>query len=314
MHAIPVEDVHFHEVGALDTIVDIVGAVLALRLLNIESLYCGPLHVGGGSVDSAHGRLPVPAPATALLLAGANAPIAAPFPGEIDVGELLTPTAAAFLSTLATFNRPAMTVERVGTGFGSKELPWANMTRVLIGQVEQSDQEPGERLVVLETNIDDMNPQFLEILAERLFALGALDVWTTPIGMKKSRPATQLSALSRPSDASALTALIIEQSKTFGVRQTAVNRVAADRQMESVETRWGPVAVKLKIWKGRVIDIAPEYADCALIARAHDIGIMDIWNEARRIGEVYVGRKVESPGVLTRTDPIAPAASPRGGF
>ena len=167
---------------------------------------------------------------------------------------------------------------------------------------------------MLETNIDDMNPQFLEVLTERLFALGALDVWTTPIGMKKSRPATQLSALSRPTDASALTALIIEQSKTFGVRQTAVNRVAADRQMESVETRWGPVAVKLKIWKGRVIDIAPEYADCALIARAYDIGIMDIWNEARRIGEVYVGRKVESPGVLTRTDPIAPAASPRGGF
>jgi uncharacterized protein (TIGR00299 family) protein len=313
VHAVPVDEVHFHEVGALDTIVDIVGAVIGLRLLGIQRLYCGPLRVGGGTVSTAHGILPVPAPATARLLASANAPLAAPLPGESDAGELLTPTAAAILGTLAAFERPAITVSAVGAGFGTKSLPWANMCRLLVGELADVVHTDGETLTVLETNIDDMSPQFVEILMERLLARGALDAWTTAIGMKKGRPALMVSALCRPSDAEALTALLIQQSTTLGVRQTAVTRIAADRQMETVLTRWGPVRVKLKIWHGRVIDLMPEYDDCAAIAHAQDIPVRDVWNEAYQIGQVYIGRRAEAQGTLSRLDPIGPAGGPRPG-
>jgi uncharacterized protein (TIGR00299 family) protein len=313
VHAVPVEEVHFHEVGALDTIVDIVGAVIGFRLLGIDRLYCGPLRVGGGTVSTAHGILPVPAPATARLLATSNAPVAAQLPGEAEAGELLTPTAAAILGILSIFERPAMTVTGIGAGFGTKSLPWANMCRLLVGDVAEVSNSDGETLTVLETNIDDMSPQFVEILIERLFSGGALDAWTTAIGMKKGRPALLISALCRPSDAEALTALLIQQSTTLGVRRTSVTRTAADRQMETVLTRWGPVRIKLKIWHGRVIDLMPEYDDCAAIARVQDIPVRDVWNEAYQIGQVYVGRRTESPGTLSRIDPIGPAGEPRPG-
>jgi uncharacterized protein (TIGR00299 family) protein len=313
VHAVPIDEVHFHEVGALDTIVDIVGAVIGLRLLGIERLYCGPLRTGGGTVSTAHGILPVPAPATAHMLAMSSAPIAAPLPGEGEAGELLTPTAAAILGTLATFERPAMTVNGIGSGFGTKQLPWANMCRLLVGDVTEVANSEGETLTMLETNIDDMSPQFVEILVERLFSGGALDAWTTAVGMKKGRPALMISALCRPSDAEALSALLIQQSTTLGVRRTSVSRMAADRQMETVLTRWGPVRVKLKIWHGRVIDLMPEYDDCAAIARAQDIPVRDVWNEAHHIGQVYIGRRTEAPGTLSRLDPIGPAGGPRPG-
>lgn len=307
VHGVPVAEVHFHEVGALDTIVDVVGTVIGLRLLGVDHLYCGPLHVGGGVVSTAHGLLPVPAPATARLLAASGAVVAAPMPGEPDAGELLTPTAAAILTTLAVFERPAMSLEAIGIGFGTKQLPWPNLCRLMVGQIMEETHSPGERLIVLDTNIDDMNPQFVEILLERLLGTGALDAWTMPINMKKGRPALQVSALARPADIERLVDLLILQSTTLGVRQTTVSRIAADRQMESVETRWGPVRIKLKIWNGRVIDLAPEYDDCAAIARAHDIAVRDAWNEAYLIGQVYIGRRADSRGRLARLDPTEPA-------
>jgi uncharacterized protein (TIGR00299 family) protein len=313
VHAVQIDEVHFHEVGALDTIVDIVGVVIGLRLLGIERLSCGPLRTGGGTVSTAHGILPVPAPATARLLAMSNAPIAAPVPGEGEAGELLTPTAAAILGTLATFERPAMTVAGIGSGFGTKSLPWANMCRLLVGDLAEVAGSEGETLTVLETNVDDMSPQFVEILMERLLSGGALDAWTTAIGMKKGRPALMISALCRPADAEALTALLIQQSTTLGVRWTSVARTAADRQMETVLTRWGPVRIKLKVWQGRVIDLMPEYDDCASIARAQDIPVRDVWNEAYQIGQVYIGRRAATPGSLSRLDPIGPAGGPRPG-
>jgi pyridinium-3,5-bisthiocarboxylic acid mononucleotide nickel chelatase len=309
VHGVPVEDVRFHEVGALDTIVDIVGTVIGLRLLGIEQLYCGPLHIGGGVVSTAHGLLPVPAPATARLLATHGAPIAPAFAGEGEVGELLTPTGAAILGTLATFSRPAMYVSAIGSGFGSKDLPWPNMCRLMVGDVSATTGQSGESLTVLETNIDDMNPQFVEILLERLLAHGALDAWTTPIAMKKGRPALLVSALARPADAERLTELLILQSTTLGVRQTHVDRIAAERQMESVETRWGAIRIKLKIWNKRVVDIAPEYDDCAAVAREHDIAVRDVWNEAHLIGQVYIGRRTGSSGSLSLLDPIGPGAA-----
>ena len=156
----------------------------------------------------------------------------------------------------------------------------------------QADDAPiREQMTVIETNIDDMNPQFYEILVDRLLAAGARDVWTTPIGMKKSRPAVMLSALSRPADTDALVEILITRSTTLGVRTHLVDRISADRRMEAVETRSGRVRLKLKIWRGRVIDVAPEYDDCAALARATDTAISEIWSEARTIGQVFVGRR-----------------------
>ena len=169
VHATPVDDVHFHEVGALDTIVDIAGFAIGMRLLGLERLHCGPLQVGGGTVNTAHGILPVPAPATSGLIARTGAPIAAPIPALADPGELLTPTGAAILCTLAEFGRPAMHVEAVGTGFGSRQLPWANTCRIFVGEALATPPD-GESLLVLETNIDDMCPQFVEILLERMLS------------------------------------------------------------------------------------------------------------------------------------------------
>jgi uncharacterized protein (TIGR00299 family) protein len=294
VHAIAPDDVEFHEIGALDTIVDVAGFAIGCSMLGIERLYSGPLRVGGGTVKTAHGQLPVPAPATAQLLADAAAPIAAPLEGEVDAGELLTPTAAAILTTQATFERPSMNVMGIGTGFGRKELPWPNMCRLVVGETSGASTRKTESLTVIETNIDDMNPQFMELLAERLFAGGALDVWTTQIGMKKGRPAVQIGALCRPADAENLSEVLIQQSTTLGVRRYVVERLAAARRVEPVETRWGTVRVKLKIWDGRVIDANPEYDDCAAIARSRDVSVRDVWSEAHRIGEAFVGRASES--------------------
>jgi uncharacterized protein (TIGR00299 family) protein len=314
VHAMPVDDVHFHEVGALDTIVDIVGVVVGLRLLGVERVYCGPIHVGGGTVTAAHGLMPVPAPATARLLARFGMPVARPHPGEDEIGELLTPTGAAILGTLGLFDRPAFAVTATGSGFGSKQLPWPNLCRITIGDTidEPVADDPSAGLVVLETNIDDMNPQFTGLLMERLFAGGALDVWTTAIGMKKSRPATMVSALAPIGKRDELVSIMIENSSTLGVRWHRVERDAAWRRIESVETRWGPVRIKLRGWQGRVIDAVPEFDDCSSIALEHDLAVRDVWNEAHRYGEVFVGRRYEA-AELTLLDSGGRATGPSGG-
>jgi len=303
VHGMAVDDVHFHEVGALDTIVDIVAVVAGLHLLGIDRVFCGPLHVGGGSVSAAHGLLPVPAPATARMIARFRMPIAQPHPGEESIGELLTPTGAAILGTLASFSRPAFTVDATGTGFGSKQLPWANLCRVLIGELLDSPQaDSAAELVVLETNIDDMNPQFIPILLDRLFAAGALDVWASAISMKKARPATMISVLAPHARQEQLVTVLIENSSTLGVRWFPVHREAAWRRFETAETRWGRVRIKLKGWQGRVIDAVPEYDDCAAIAIKNELAVSDVWNEAHRYGEVYVGRRYVSDGNLIEID------------
>ncbi|MCC6313813.1 MAG: nickel pincer cofactor biosynthesis protein LarC [Thermomicrobiales bacterium] len=303
VHGMASDDVHFHEVGGTDAIVDIVGTCLGLHALGVERITSDPPRLGSGWVTAAHGQLPVPAPATAALLARANAPVAPVPPAQEGVpGELLTPTGAAILTTLAEFRRPAFAPGAIGYGFGGRELPWPNALRVWIGETTDAgepapdEREPDE--IVLETNLDDMNPQFTELLLERLFAAGALDVWLTPAIMKKGRPATIVSAIAPAGRRAELERVFIEQTTTLGVRCWPVQRTKAERRFETTTTRWGEVRLKLRGWRGRVIDARPEYDDCLALARAADVPIREVWNEAHRLGEVYVGQrwsKVQAP-------------------
>lgn len=298
VHESDVEQVHFHEVGGLDAIADICGACIALDLLNVEQVFSGPLRTGFGFVRAAHGILPVPAPATAELIAASGAPVSTSLPPETEPpGELLTPTGAAILVSIASFTPVEFTSTALGYGFGTRELPWPNALRVWIAEMAGSvPVEPGE--IVIETNLDDMSPQHMELLVERLFQAGALDVWLTPIVMKKGRPATMVSALLPASSRIAVESALIENSTTLGVRITPVDRTKAERRFETITTRWGDVAIKLRGWNGRVIDVAPEYDDCLRLARQAEIPLRDVWNEAHRIAEVYVGRRLSPTGDL----------------
>ena len=298
IHGATVDDVHFHEVGGIDAIIDICGASCAIELLGVEAVFSGPPRAGTGFAKSMHGVIPVPAPATARLLAMARAPLPPADPERDAVpGELLTPTGAAILTTLARFERPAFSPTSIGYGYGRKELPWPNALRVWIG--EMADEPAGDDgEVLIETNIDDMSAQHVELLIERLFAAGAYDAWTAPIVMKKGRPALLVSALGPASARGRISATMIEQSTTLGVRVQPIERIKAVRRIETVVTRWGDVRVKLRGWNGRVIDAAPEYDDCAAIARREDLPLRDVWNEAHRIAEVFVGLRIDESGAL----------------
>lgn len=289
VHGSTLDHIHFHEVGGIDAIVDIAGASIGLALLGIERVYSGPPRLGSGFVRSQHGLIPVPGPATAELLARAKAPVAGADPGREPVeAELLTPTGAAILTTIAEFQRPDFVPSAIGYGFGSKELPWPNALRVWLGE---SGQTTGDGDLLLETNIDDMNPQFFAPLMDHLFAAGALDVWLTPITMKKGRPATTVSALVAADRRQAVEDALVTQSTTLGIRATAISRVKAPRRFEQVATRWGEVRVKLRGWHGRVLSVTPEYDDCLALAGAAEAPIQDVWNEAHRIGERFVGQR-----------------------
>ncbi|HEY7033244.1 MAG TPA: nickel pincer cofactor biosynthesis protein LarC [Thermomicrobiales bacterium] len=299
VHGTTPDEVHFHEVGGVDAIVDVCGACIGLRLLGIDRVFSGPPRLGSGFARSRHGLIPVPGPATAELLARSQAPTRGPIPGhEMVQTELLTPTGAAILTALCTFDQPDFAPSAVGYGFGTKDLPWPNALRVWIGETSGSGGPAEDGEVVIETNIDDMNPQGYELLTERLFAAGALDVWLTPIVMKKGRPAIQVSVLCATGKRRALEDALVENSTTLGVRATAVERTKASRRIETVTTRWGEIRVKLRGWDGRVIGVAPEYDDCAQAARESDVPFREVWDEAHRIGEVYVGRKIDEAGNL----------------
>ena len=292
VHGMPPAQVHFHEVGALDAIVDIVGVVAGLNLLGVEAVYGSALPLGSGWVRAAHGMLPLPAPATLNLLAAAGAPIIAdetPF-------ELVTPTGAALLAALATFRRPAMRLERVGYGLGGRDLDRPNALRVWIGTTDketrrQGDKEtqlnmagsPSPRLpissspVLLETNIDDQPAEQVAYVVEQLLALGALDVWQTPIQMKKGRAATLLSALvPLPLEEAAVT-LLMRETTTLGVRRRDVERHVCEREVVTVTTPLGAVRVKRKRWAGEDVGAAPEYEDCARLARQHGVPLREVY-------------------------------------
>ncbi|MCA9876476.1 MAG: nickel pincer cofactor biosynthesis protein LarC [Thermomicrobiales bacterium] len=297
-HNEPVERVHFHEVGAVDAIVDVVGACAGLAALGGQRVVSYPVAVGAGWITASHGVMPVPAPATANLLAAKQIPIRPNPPGTDTPGELLTPTGAAILGVLAEWQAPAFTPLRGGYGFGTKQLPWPNALRAWVGEVDDEADAGSEYL--LETNIDDMNPQFFELLTERLFAAGALDVWLSGATMKKGRPATVVSAIAPAGRREAIERTLILESTTIGIRATPISRTRAPRAFRSVTTRWGDVRLKLRGWDGRVLSAAPEYDDCLALSRERSVPVREVWAEANRLGEVYAGQRWEE---IARNNP-----------
>jgi hypothetical protein len=281
VHQVPVDAVHFHEVGDLDTLVDVVGSVAGLDALGVDRVHVSPLPIGGGTVQTAHGRLPVPAPATAELLRG--------FP-VYDNGvaaELVTPTGAAILTTLGTPARlPAMTLERIGWGAGTRELPVPNLLRVLVGETAPAGAEPAdvETLVSVETTIDDMSPQLYEPLLERLLAAGALDVYLTPVVMKRSRPGTVLTALAPPELADRLADVLFRETTTIGVRWSEVRRRRLPREMVRLTTAFGPVTFKISTLGGRIVTVTPEFEEVRRIADADGRPVREVLEAVRQEG------------------------------
>jgi pyridinium-3,5-bisthiocarboxylic acid mononucleotide nickel chelatase len=260
VHNEPVDHVHFHEVGALDAIVDIVGAAICFDLLKIDRFMCSPLHVGSGTIQMAHGRFPVPPPAVAELLRGF------PFYSTDIEGELLTPTGAAIITTVCKeFGPiPRMTTDVVGYGAGTRQYKdFPNVLRVLLGDVEGASDA---RLLMIETNIDDLSPQILGHVMDRAFELGALDCYFTPVQMKKNRPGVLLSVLCEREDKEKLMNLLFTETTTLGVRSYEVERRALDRSVVRVETQYGPIDVKVAHLNGRVVNEMPEFEQCRAAA------------------------------------------------
>ena len=280
VHDVPLEKIHFHEVGAVDAIVDIVGACVGFAALGIEKFACSALNVGGGTAKMAHGLLPVPPPAVAKLLIGK------PTYSNGVQRELVTPTGAAIVSTVCeSFGpQPAMNASAIGYGAGSADLEGQpNVMRLMIGEAAKNV-VPGfdEEISVIEANLDDMNPQIYGYFLEKALAAGALDVFTTPVQMKKNRPGTLLTLLCRPGDASGLTSLVFAETTTFGVRTYRAHRRTLPRESVSVHTRYGDVRMKLSRVNGTIQHAAPEYDDCRKLALENNVPLQNVINDALR--------------------------------
>jgi len=278
VHGVPPEQVEFHDVGAVDAIVDITGACIGLHVLGVEATYCSALPVGGGMVRGPHGLIPVPAPGTAELLKG--------FP-VVDTGvkrELVTPTGAAILTTLsaAAGSMPAMTVTSVGYGAGTRDLETPNVVRLFVG--ESSTSARLETIAQLETTVDDMSPQLYEPLMDRLFAAGALDVYLTPVLMKKSRPGVVVTALCAPDAVDALARVCFAESTTIGVRWTTYQRQRLDREMTTLQTSLGALAYKVSRLDGRVVTVTPEFDEVRRIAADKGLSVREALDQARAEG------------------------------
>ena len=285
VHGIDVQKVHFHEVGAVDSIVDIVAACVALELLGVDRVLCSPIALGSGTLTCAHGTLPAPAPATARLLAGAEV-----FSPGID-GEATTPTAAAVLTTLAESYgpMPAMAVSAVGCGAGTREAgPLPNLLRVFIGSAGEGAFDDA---VELAANIDDCSGEIIGATIRALLAAGCLDAWASPIVMKKSRPAWTLVALCAPGDAAAAQRIIFTETTTFGIRSRPCRRSKLVRELATVETACGPIRIKVGLLDGQVVTASPEFDDCADAAQTHHLPVKDVYARALRAwGDREVGQ------------------------
>ena len=285
IHQIPIEKIHLHEVGALDSIIDIVGAVFALEWFHADRIISSPLNVGGGMVNSAHGHFPVPAPATVKLLAGA------PVYSSGVQSELVTPTGALLVTSYATSFGPvpAMTIERVGYGAGDRDLPnTPNVLRVLVG--ESTDQPHTERIVVLQSELDDMNPQLFGLVMERLYAAGALEVYFASVQMKKNRPGTLLTILARPEQREELSAIVFRETTTIGVRYHEVLRERLEREIVAVATPLGTVRFKVARLGDTIVNAAPEFEDCLRIASERDVPVKDV--QARRTRRIWIPQRL----------------------
>ncbi|MBI5642030.1 MAG: nickel pincer cofactor biosynthesis protein LarC [Deltaproteobacteria bacterium] len=281
IHGIPADKVHFHEVGAMDSIIDIVGAAIAIKSLNVDRVCSSPLPLGSGVADTMHGRIPIPAPATVEILKGA--PVAS---SDIPF-ELTTPTGAAIIKTVAdSFGpMPAMIIERTGYGAGKKDFrESANLVRVMLGEAGAGagkDSCPGKDLLIMETNIDDMSPQIAGYLMEKLIERGALDSFITPVQMKKSRPGMLLTVLAEEEKKEELLDLIFTESTSIGVRTYPVDRHCLERKIISVKTGYGTVRVKISMRNGKTVNSQPEYEDCKKIAEAKKIPLKEVMDSAK---------------------------------
>ena len=277
IHQIPMEEVHFHELGGLDSIVDIVGAVWGIREMKIEKIHVSKVNVGSGFVKCAHGILPVPAPATLSLVEGR------PIYSSGMERELLTPTGAAILTTLGSEfgSMPLMKVERTGYGAGRDDLPHPNLLRVIIGTKGSASGK--ERVDVIETNIDDMNPQFYDYVMEKLLAMEVLEVFVTPILMKKSRPGHLLTIICPPENLLSVIGFLLRETTTLGLRWHEEEREKTDREIQSHRTKYGKIRFKLARWEGRIVNLSPEYEDCRRLALEKGVPLKEVFEEAKRV-------------------------------
>jgi pyridinium-3,5-bisthiocarboxylic acid mononucleotide nickel chelatase len=288
VHGTSIQEVHFHEVGAIDAIVDVTGAAIALETLGITQLYASSLPLSSGHVQTAHGLLPVPAPATLEILR--QVPVQwKPTPVE---GEMVTPTGAAILATLASFQTPAIFIERVGYGFGRKQFPWPNCLRVCLGRAgktnQHSESADTDWVAVIESNIDNMAGELLGGLMDKLFAAGALDVSYTPLQMKKNRPAVMLTVICPVEEGNNLSELLLSESSTLGVRISQVQRIKAQRELETIETPLGPVTMKVKRLGDRIIGATPEYEDCQRLSLQKGFPLEEVYDVVLQVMKTRV--------------------------
>lgn len=275
IHNVPVEQVHLHELGGTDTIIDITGTLIALDLLGITKIFSSPVPLGKGFIAGAHGQIPLPSPATTALLNGV------PIYGRDIESELVTPTGAALLVELVDVfgPLPPMTLTAVGYGAGGRDLPIPNLLRVLVGEITPDDTATLDQLVILETNLDDLNPEVYPHVIDSLFSAGALDVTLTSIQMKKSRPGTRIEVLCKPSDKDGLRAILFQETSTLGIKQYLVDRFALPRTIQKVQISYGKVRVKIAETSPGNLKISPEYEDCRKLAQKHKVPIIKIYQE-----------------------------------
>jgi uncharacterized protein (TIGR00299 family) protein len=281
VHQTTIEQIHFHEVGAMDAIIDVVGAVAGIAALGIQKIVCSPLHLGSGTVACAHGVLPVPAPATAELVKGR------PVYSTGVVGELLTPTGAAILTTLAAdFGpMPAMSVEKVGYGAGTSEPAIPNLLRVMIGQTAEKVKEVEmEQVAVIETNIDDMNPQMYDYLIKKILKMGAMDIFLTPVQMKKNRSGTLVTIICQPQRVDEFSDFLLRETTTIGLRWRIDNRIKAHRTIQVIQTQYGAINFKVAKIGHRTINVAPEYEDCKRAAMESGVPLKQVMDDVRARG------------------------------
>lgn len=279
IHNVPIEEIHFHEVGAVDALVDVACAAVGAEALGVDEIICSPLNVGGGTVNCAHGTFPVPTPATLELLTGA------PVYSSGLQAELVTPTGAAIVRTLATrfASFPEMKIEKTGYGAGVRDFAGhANVLRITVGESASkiAANTSQETIAILEANLDDLSPQVFGYVMDRLLDAGALDVFGMPVQMKKNRPGTLLSVLAKPDDADKLTQIIFAETTTLGVRRREERRHVLARRWQTVSTQFGDVRIKIASLNGTVSNYAPEYEDCRRIAVEHRVPLKLVMQEA----------------------------------
>jgi hypothetical protein len=284
VHRTSVDEIHFHEVGAMDAILDVIGAVAGIHAMGIDKVMCSPLHLGSGTVECAHGTLPVPAPATAELVKGK--PV---FASGVQ-GELLTPTGAAILTTLsADFGpMPSMAVQAIGYGAGTSDPAIPNLLRVMIGKAAETIKDCDmEHVAVLETNIDDMNPQIYEYLITNVLQMGALDIYITPVQMKKNRTGMLVTLVCALEKVGQFANFLLRETTTIGLRWRSENRLKAWRRLESMETPYGRINFKIARIGKETINVAPEYEDCLRAAMERKVPLKQVMAEANKIGQTF---------------------------